>query len=225
MFTDAAAWERQAGESSRAFAAFVHYRDRGPSRSLDKAWQSAHPQKSHRRRSKTWATWSSRWNWVDRARLFDADVDRQVREKRAAQIVAAQDRHIRQSVAIQSAGSGLLKVFLESMPAMLPKLLSAASTQPKAFAELWHEIRAFALVLPHAVNIERSALGLPTESVNVDVVPPDMRFANAVAADPEATRLAIELLDRVAGTTTARESDAPPHPNWPPPPPSDRAVH
>src|SRR5687768_11743236 len=88
-------FERQPGESPRAYAAFCRYRDLEPSsRSLDRAWRAANPaQPSHRRRSKTWAEWSARWGWPERAAAFDAHLDRQKRIALEREQVEASRRH------------------------------------------------------------------------------------------------------------------------------------
>jgi hypothetical protein len=70
-------WERQKGESAKAFWAFQVYRDLGPTRSLAKVGEIAgetgvaSPSMMER--------WSSRWGWVDRAHAFDLDEDRKRR--------------------------------------------------------------------------------------------------------------------------------------------------
>src|SRR5690349_9354557 len=80
-------WERQWGESSRAYAAFCIYRDLGRKRSLDKAFQSycAEQQKpltADGRAPGQWALWSAKNSWPARAAAYDDHLDRENREAR-----------------------------------------------------------------------------------------------------------------------------------------------
>jgi len=75
-------WEQARGESARAYAAFVAYRDLGPERSLAKAAEQAGRHVSLLKR------WSARNRWRDRAWAWDvaqareaADALRQQREE------------------------------------------------------------------------------------------------------------------------------------------------
>ena len=56
-------WERQEGETSKAFAAFLLYRDMGRSRSLAGASSSFDNPSSKLRQ---FGYWSSQYNWVKR---------------------------------------------------------------------------------------------------------------------------------------------------------------
>ncbi|MDQ3316343.1 MAG: hypothetical protein M3522_03300 [Actinomycetota bacterium] len=60
------AWERQEPESARAYEAFCHYRDLGPSRSLAKVGQELGKSVGLMER------WSSEHDWVARVRALEA---------------------------------------------------------------------------------------------------------------------------------------------------------
>jgi hypothetical protein len=64
-------WEQRDDESSKAFAAFVAYLELGPERSIDKAAQQSGI-KTSSTRARWWLEWSRRFDWVARARAFDA---------------------------------------------------------------------------------------------------------------------------------------------------------
>lgn len=70
-----ALWDRQEGESSKAFAAFVAYLDLGPDRSIVKAIDSHLGQDRGKTGAKSriswWERWSSQFRWVARAEAFD----------------------------------------------------------------------------------------------------------------------------------------------------------
>jgi hypothetical protein len=75
------AYDRQEGESSKAFAAFCSYRDLGPSRSVDAAYclhTGAEP--GTKQASGNFKRYATTHNWVERAAKFDADADAQNRK-------------------------------------------------------------------------------------------------------------------------------------------------
>jgi hypothetical protein len=90
-------WERQPGESDRAFEAFRLYRDLGPSRTLDRAGELVSPREGPtgaqggaqdgaqpgRKRGATGCIrgWAAKHHWAERAGAWDAHLDR---ERRAA---------------------------------------------------------------------------------------------------------------------------------------------
>jgi hypothetical protein len=80
-------WEPQSGESAPAFAAFVEYRDLGPDRSIDAV------QRKVKKNTRLLAKWSGHWNWVKRARAYDAHLDEIVRHARETEL-AKQSRKI-----------------------------------------------------------------------------------------------------------------------------------
>jgi hypothetical protein len=90
------------GESATAFHAYVVYRDLGPDRTLQAAWEMhlaepipegtkarGRPRKVgvHTRCSRQWTGWSAELNWRERAAAFDAGIDA---EKRAARKTLAE---------------------------------------------------------------------------------------------------------------------------------------
>lgn len=76
-------WDRLPGEGTRAYHAFLIYRDLGPARTLEEVYRVVQETtKSKRSRGKSPTThasgringWSSSWNWVERARAWDRHV-------------------------------------------------------------------------------------------------------------------------------------------------------
>ena len=81
-------WEQQENETAPAFAAFVIYRDLGLGiRSVAKVGQQLGKSKTLIER------WSSQWNWVNRCRVYDQELDRMIRERHMSELYAARDRH------------------------------------------------------------------------------------------------------------------------------------
>jgi hypothetical protein len=82
-------WERQDGESAPAFAAFCHYRDLGPKRSLLRAYQQHKPDAEQL--AGIWSEWSAKWRWYDRALAYDDHLEAlrlKQREKRMVELEA-----------------------------------------------------------------------------------------------------------------------------------------
>jgi len=82
-------WERQKGESSQAFEAFSIYRDLGAKRSIRAVAQQLDKSRQLLGR------WSATWEWVERARAYDNDLERQEREEAVKDLKEARKRQRR----------------------------------------------------------------------------------------------------------------------------------
>ena len=93
---DIAPWEKQPGESAKAFEAFAIYRDMGVERSVRKVTQRLN-------KSLTLiGKWSSRYNWPERARAYDRDLDRQAHAQAVREVRSMTNRHIRIAMQLQA---------------------------------------------------------------------------------------------------------------------------
>jgi hypothetical protein len=102
-------WDQQSKESSKAFAAFIAYRDMGSSRSLRQVAQSLG------KAANSIAELSKRHNWQERVMAWDAHVDR---ESQANQIEAVKDMKARQinlALKAQKAASMGIKKLLQHL--------------------------------------------------------------------------------------------------------------
>jgi hypothetical protein len=95
------AWERQLGESAKAYAAWTVYRDLGPERSLRKTAQMYYGciKNVHQL-----ARWSRKFDWVERARAFD-DYHEMIRreaiethQRSRLQVFAARERKVQEEL-------------------------------------------------------------------------------------------------------------------------------
>jgi hypothetical protein len=71
---EAAPWEQQKDETTKAYIAFRIYLDMGPARTLEAAWRSQAPPEqaeSWKSTSGLWNRWSSKHHWIERARAWD----------------------------------------------------------------------------------------------------------------------------------------------------------
>lgn len=80
-------WERQKGETSRAYEAFCTYRDMGASRSINKTAQKLSKNRT------TIAEWSARNDWVKRVAAWDMEQDRIARQAQTDEIKKMRKRH------------------------------------------------------------------------------------------------------------------------------------
>jgi hypothetical protein len=64
-------WDRLESESSKAYAAFLAFRDIGPGRSLSEAYRVHSNRPDARKPSGTFTTWCKRFNWPERADAWD----------------------------------------------------------------------------------------------------------------------------------------------------------
>lgn len=91
-----APWEQQPGESAKAFEAFAIYRDMGVERSVRKVTQRLN-------KSLTLiGKWSSAYNWPERARAYDRDLDRQAHAQAVREVRSMTNRHIRIAMQLQA---------------------------------------------------------------------------------------------------------------------------
>lgn len=88
-------WERQEGESEKAFEAFAVYRDMGAERSITKVVQSLNKTRALIGR------WSSQWNWQERVRAYDNELEKEARTKAIRDRKAMTTRHINIAMQLQ----------------------------------------------------------------------------------------------------------------------------
>lgn len=201
-------WERQPDESQRAFHYFTHYRDM-PNRTMRAAYAEhkkrcqgidINPRTSPRR----WHQWSSQYHWVRRAQAWDLEVDRQARKALIASQAALKVRH---AEAAQAALSVLTVPTTIAMAALqlqdgkiLKDLITKAGGGTGAFMSMLRDASRMAAILPSVMAAERMAVGLTSESIGVVEEVQDHGLANRITDDPEATKLAVQLLHRLADT-------------------------
>lgn len=88
-------WERQEGESEKAFEAFAVYRDMGKKRTLTAVAEKLQKSGSLIRR------WKDRWDWVERVRAYDNDLEKEARAKAIKDRKDMSDRHIKIAMQLQ----------------------------------------------------------------------------------------------------------------------------
>ncbi|MEG2621935.1 MAG: hypothetical protein RSC06_03455 [Clostridia bacterium] len=109
-----APWEQQPRESAKAFQAFAAYRDMGSSRTVRKVVQQLN-------KSLTLiGKWSSAYDWVERSRAYDRELDRQAREQAVRDVQQMTNRHIRIAMQLQHKALEALETL--DVKALSPKM-------------------------------------------------------------------------------------------------------
>lgn len=126
-------WERQDGESPRAFEAFAAYLEMGADRSLRAVGQKL--VKSYALISR----WSAAHRWVERAAAYDAEIRRQAYTAASKKARKMLDRHICTALELQSkAIEALDEITPEDLDpkALLSYIVTAAKLEREARADL-----------------------------------------------------------------------------------------
>lgn len=192
-------WERQPGESQRAFAAFAVYRDLGPSRSI-----SAVARITGRTRSLI-GDWSARYRWVERAAAFDREEDRRRIEAHFAEAERMAARHAQTAqlfVRLLGLPAQALAARLRDDPeAVLDELRWKTIVRdgeevrvPRPATELLRLMRDLSGALVSVATMERLARGAPSERAEVTGPGGGPVLSATVALSDDPDRLA-EVLD------------------------------
>lgn len=190
-------WERQTGETTKAFEAFVCYRDLGPERSIRTV-----ARKLGRARSQV-EKWARATAWVQRVEAYEVHLDRlkvQAQETDAVEVgkaVARTARNIRKGI-----------------DAIVAEVLRRVEQDPEFLREMPRvELVAVFKLLPRsaltAAMLERLGLGLSKwpEPKPLEDVPDgdEENLTRGVLEDPKA-REAAALLVRVASKNAGKEA-------------------
>jgi hypothetical protein len=132
-------WERLAGESSAAYAAFRAYRDYGPDRNIRKAAETtATGTGKAEKRYRTWRGWAAQFRWRERAADYDRYLDR-LKQTETRKTIEEQGR------AHRMVTGKMLQVVTKKLDLMNPEDLTQGAVKE------WVET---------AVRTEREAAGL-----------------------------------------------------------------
>lgn len=143
-------WERQPGESARAFAAFAMYRDLGPARSAAKTGNVIGKSSRHVEE------WCSAWGWVERAAAWDDNADRLQRERNQLEIQEARQAMLRDHLSVG-------KAFVQVAAMGLQQYDGASGS--KKIAQL--SAGELARMAQTGVQIERLSRGESTQRIEV----------------------------------------------------------
>lgn len=149
-------WDKRPDETSKAYDAFVTYRDLGPKRSIAAAYRQQPSKENAPNTGGIWLTWSSRHSWVARAQAYDQYLDRMKRLERERQqleeITAFRQRARQAAAAASGLAIAVLRKTAKRIEDVDPKEIKVG--QIPAF------IRATASLLDTGLNAEAQAIGV-----------------------------------------------------------------
>jgi len=140
-------WDRQSGESSKAYAHFCLYRDMGVSRSLRQMANVPGCTAVVRQLNR----WSSRWKWVERCQEYEDHLEYQDRLQQEKERREMRKRHAKMAILAQN-------IAVEGLKNLLTKV--QGGEQGVAPADLTR-------LLEVGVKVERLSRGEPTDSHEV----------------------------------------------------------
>lgn len=153
-----AAWDMQQGETPKAYAAFVAYRDLGPgARSMQKAADAI---------GKSWGTvrdWHDRWAWRSRAIAYDAMLEQEKRQAVSKAIQEMGERHATQGMALARAIMVPNQALLQRLAENPDEWRTLKNVDAAKIIEL--AIKA-AAIWPNVMKAERLARGEATEQIS-----------------------------------------------------------
>ena len=203
-------WERQPGESDKAFRFFCRYRDMGPDRSYQKLSGDINKSKM------TIANMARKWKWVDRVKHYGDEIDRIKQELTKKELVEMVKRHSDHSQAIETSLMYPIKLFIDKIKNSQSNDLNGMTAK-----ELIKIVFEVADRFPKIVDTERKSRGVPTEisKHNIDHTtkgkPMQLSMWDAFKSDviknmenhPEAKESLLKMLDSYV-TTGSEDSGA-----------------
>lgn len=182
MAATAQPWERQPGERSVQWDAFVLYRDMGPADRSQKAVLALVP-KSQR----TIAYWSQANSWVHRAAAWDAEQDRVRRAKNIRAVIAMSERHA-------AIGMDLQEKAKEALDALTPEAWKAMSAwELQRFLEVGIRIEHMARGEHDPLAVINNTTVTANMTANLAAVP----LLNILKARPDQIGPAVRLIQQL----------------------------
>lgn len=132
--TSIESWERQPGESAKAYEAFSIYRDMGMDRAMSKVSKQLGKSIALMER------WSVKYKWRERCFKYDRDLERTAQKEARKEYSKMVTRHVRIGMKLQTAALSSLETLLESKATLKPKDI-------KEFIELGTELERMNRVL------------------------------------------------------------------------------
>ena len=150
-------WERLAGETSAAFAAFCCYRDCGVERNIRKAVESVEKDTAAQgKKYKVWRNWSTAFRWRERAGDYDKYIERLKQAELRKTIEAQGEQH-------RAVTGKMLEVVKKKLDCMNPQELTQGNV-----AE-W---------VNTAIKADREAAGLAANNGKPEIKQGELNFTS-----------------------------------------------
>lgn len=160
-------WERQPGESEKAFSYFITYREMGRNHSL----RTLCRQEGVGMRQ-IWG-YSKKWRWVERCAAWQDELDRIKREVIIKEVQEMTKRHSQQAMMFQ-------RVLIMPVEAVIKKLKQnspeIAEFEGAKLKDLFNIVLDSAKLFSSVVDIERKSRGEPNEILKQDVTSEGQRI-------------------------------------------------
>jgi len=148
-------WERLAGETPLAFAAFCAFRDVGPERNIRKAVDNTEKDETKReKRRRVWRNWSAQFRWRERAADYDRYLEKLKQEELRKTIEAQGETH-------RAVTGKMLEVVKKKLDTMNPEELTQGNVTE------WVQT---------AIKAEREAAGLVTNNGKPETKQGELNF-------------------------------------------------
>jgi hypothetical protein len=179
-------WERQKGESERAYGYFIKYRDMGARHSL-----RALSQQEGIGLKALWEH-SAKWKWRERLAAWMDELDRVRRDVTVKEVQEMTKRHAQQSMMMQ-------RVIITPAEIILKKIKNNPSAiqefENMSLSTLFDKTLDAARVFSAVVDVERKSRGEPSEILKQDltsngkeirvILPPGITKENETSETPE----------------------------------------
>ncbi len=154
------AWEQQTenGESTKAYESFVSYRDMGIGRSLLKVWRQQSGNETATSVPGKITAWSEQFDWLSRARAYDAHLELTVRKQNEAAHVAELTAYRERSRKAAETTFTIANAALQLAGQKLQQMVKDKTDVPVAALPAY--LRAAAAVMESSLNAEAEAIGV-----------------------------------------------------------------
>lgn len=149
-------WLRQPDESAQAYAAFCVYRDLGAERSLQEVVRRCNKSVSILGR------WSSRWEWVARARAYDEHQAALLEQEREQALKAKAEEWAQRKITERNREWEMAELLYQKGKDILDRPVAARAIGPKGLADV-------AAGLEKAAKLARLAAEMETDRQRLDV--------------------------------------------------------
>lgn len=152
-------WERQPGETTRAYQMFLMYRDMPNRRIVDGSIQQ------HFKVSLSNVFYhSSTYRWKERSRAWDNFLEKKKQEAILRSINEMTDRHAKHAMAIETGLLYPVKEYLEKL-----KSIDKNDLKSMTASQLFKFVCDAAEKLPKIIDIERKSRGVPNDFNKLDI--------------------------------------------------------